>query len=328
MADAQQRGMGRGLAAILPAQRQGRGRPARDPAGPDPAERAPAAPHASTRLGSRSWPSRSARAACCSRSSSGRWPAAASSWSRASAACAPRRWSELEHDPRARARHRRLGAARPRARGEHGAGRPERDRGGARVRDARRRPRAHQAGGRPAGRPQPRSDLQPDPAARASRGGARADRARRPHARATAARSCSARTTRSGGACALEARDGGWSVRETERRAREAEGQPEPEEKRFTREIHPDLAEALGAAEDTLATALGPAGEGAPARRGGCRVELDFDAPARGRGAGPPTLARGRPRGLRRALGPPLQRRSTAARPRRGRLAQSVRARL
>ena len=46
-------------------------------------------------------------------------------------------------------------------------------------------------------------------------------------------------------------------MRETERRAREAEGQPEPEKKRFTREIHPDLAEALAAAEDTLAAALG-----------------------------------------------------------------------
>src|SRR3954467_10819758 len=56
---------------------------------------------------------------------------------------------------------------------------------------------------------------------------------------------------------ALEARDAGWSVRETEDRAREAEGRPEPEKKRFAREIHPDLAEALAAAEDTLSTALG-----------------------------------------------------------------------
>src|SRR5215204_3498821 len=56
---------------------------------------------------------------------------------------------------------------------------------------------------------------------------------------------------------ALEARDGGWSVRETERRAREAEGQPEAEKKRFMRATHPDLAEALGAAEDTLSMALG-----------------------------------------------------------------------
>ena len=79
---------------------------------------------------------------------------------------------------------------------------------------------------------------------------------------------------------ALEARDGAWSVRETERRAREAEGQPEPEKKRFTREIHPDLAEALGAAEDTLATALGRPVKVRPRGEGGCRVELDFDTPA------------------------------------------------
>jgi ParB family transcriptional regulator, chromosome partitioning protein len=79
---------------------------------------------------------------------------------------------------------------------------------------------------------------------------------------------------------AMEARDGGWSVRETERRARDAEGQPEPERKeRFTRAIHPDLAEALAAAEDTLSAAFGqpvkvrPHGEG-------CRVELDFESPA------------------------------------------------
>ena len=79
---------------------------------------------------------------------------------------------------------------------------------------------------------------------------------------------------------ALEARDGGWSVRETERRAREAEGQPEPERKeRFTREIHPDLAEALAAAEDTLTTAFGQPVKVRP-RGDGCRVEVDFDTPA------------------------------------------------
>jgi ParB family transcriptional regulator, chromosome partitioning protein len=78
---------------------------------------------------------------------------------------------------------------------------------------------------------------------------------------------------------AREARDGGWSVRETERRAREAEGQPEPEPKRFAREIHPDLAEALAAAEDTLAAAFGQPVKVRP-RGEGCRVELDFEAPA------------------------------------------------
>jgi len=79
---------------------------------------------------------------------------------------------------------------------------------------------------------------------------------------------------------ALEARDGAWSVRETERRARQAEGQPEPEQKRFTRAIHPDLAEALGAAEDTLSTALGQPVKARPRGENGCRVELDFDSPA------------------------------------------------
>jgi ParB family chromosome partitioning protein len=78
---------------------------------------------------------------------------------------------------------------------------------------------------------------------------------------------------------ALEARDGAWSVRETERRAREAEGQPEPEAKRFAREIHPDLAEALAVAEDTLTTAFGQPVKVRP-KGDGCRVELDFDTPA------------------------------------------------
>ncbi len=77
---------------------------------------------------------------------------------------------------------------------------------------------------------------------------------------------------------ALDARDGGWSVRDTERRAREAEGQPEPEPKRFRRQVHPDLAEALAAAEDTLATAFARPVK-VRARGNGCRVELDFDTP-------------------------------------------------
>ena len=77
---------------------------------------------------------------------------------------------------------------------------------------------------------------------------------------------------------ALDARDGGWSVRDTERRAREAECLPEPKPKRFKREIHPDLAEALAAAEDTLATAFGRPVR-VRARGDGCRVEVEFDSP-------------------------------------------------
>jgi ParB family chromosome partitioning protein len=77
---------------------------------------------------------------------------------------------------------------------------------------------------------------------------------------------------------ALDARDGAWSVRDTERRARELQGKPEPERKRFSRELHPDLAEALAAAEDTLSTAFGRPVK-VRARGDGCRMELDFDSP-------------------------------------------------
>ena len=43
--------------------------------------------------------------------------------------------------------------------------------------------------------------------------------------------------------------------------------------------LHPDLAEALAAAEDALTAALGHEVK-VRARGGGCRVELDFDSPA------------------------------------------------
>jgi ParB family chromosome partitioning protein len=91
---------------------------------------------------------------------------------------------------------------------------------------------------------------------------------------------------------ALEARDGAWSVRETERRAREAQGQPEPEVKRFMRAIHPDLAEALAAAEDTLTAAFGQPVK-VRAKGDGCRVELDFDTPGDAVALAERILARG-----------------------------------
>jgi ParB family chromosome partitioning protein len=91
---------------------------------------------------------------------------------------------------------------------------------------------------------------------------------------------------------AREARDSGWSVRETERRAREAEGQPEPEPKRFSRALHPDLAEALAAAEDTLSAALGRPVK-VRAKGEGCRLELDFDTPAEAVALAERILARG-----------------------------------
>jgi ParB family chromosome partitioning protein len=78
---------------------------------------------------------------------------------------------------------------------------------------------------------------------------------------------------------ALDARDGAWSVRETERRAREAEqGEPAPERRR-PRVVHPDLAEALAAAEDALAAALGREVK-ARSRGERCVIELEFERPA------------------------------------------------
>jgi ParB family transcriptional regulator, chromosome partitioning protein len=77
---------------------------------------------------------------------------------------------------------------------------------------------------------------------------------------------------------ALDARDGGWSVRETERRAREAE-QGEPEPRKAPRVVHPDLAEALAAAEDALSAALGREVK-ARARGERCVIELEFERPA------------------------------------------------
>jgi ParB family chromosome partitioning protein len=82
-------------------------------------------------------------------------------------------------------------------------------------------------------------------------------------------------------ALALDARDGAWSVRETERRAREAEsGQPEarkPRPQRPRAVIHPDLQEALAAAEDALSAALGREVT-VRARGERCRVEFEFDS--------------------------------------------------
>jgi ParB family chromosome partitioning protein len=74
---------------------------------------------------------------------------------------------------------------------------------------------------------------------------------------------------------ARAARDGGWSVRETERRARGG-GRG-----RFRRResVHPDLEQALAAAEDALTAALGRPAT-VRARGEGCRVELDFERPA------------------------------------------------
>ena len=79
---------------------------------------------------------------------------------------------------------------------------------------------------------------------------------------------------------ARDARDGGWSVRETEQRARPAEdGTGDEASPRRSRFVHPDLREALAAAEDALSAAMG---REVKVRSKGerCCVEIGFDSPA------------------------------------------------
>jgi ParB family transcriptional regulator, chromosome partitioning protein len=77
---------------------------------------------------------------------------------------------------------------------------------------------------------------------------------------------------------AREARDRAWSVRETERRAKETQGRgSEPRERRQV-VIHPDLADLLAAAEDALAAALGVDVKVSSAGAG-CRVEFRLGDP-------------------------------------------------
>ena len=78
---------------------------------------------------------------------------------------------------------------------------------------------------------------------------------------------------------AREAVARGWSVRELERRAREEPSAARPT--RTRRELHPDLADSIGAAEDTLTAALGREVRIRP-RAGRYRVELDLDEPREG----------------------------------------------
>ena len=78
---------------------------------------------------------------------------------------------------------------------------------------------------------------------------------------------------------ASEARDQGWSVRETERRARNAQiGVGERSGRGNSVAIHPDLAELLRVAEEELSAALGR-GVRIRAKGAGCKVEFDLDDP-------------------------------------------------
>jgi len=80
-----------------------------------------------------------------------------------------------------------------------------------------------------------------------------------------------------------DAAAGGWSVRETEERARVAEEGTRPRGRRAGGDIvmHPDLEEALAAAEDALSAALGREVK-VRAHRGAYRVEFELEHASEG----------------------------------------------
>ena len=77
------------------------------------------------------------------------------------------------------------------------------------------------------------------------------------------------------------ARDYSWSVRETERRAREADEATGPRRQSGSVVIHPDLEDLLAAAEDALSAALGREVRVRP-RGSTYRVELELEHPREG----------------------------------------------
>jgi ParB family chromosome partitioning protein len=79
---------------------------------------------------------------------------------------------------------------------------------------------------------------------------------------------------------AREAVERDWSVRETERRAKASEGRP-TERRKPRIALHPDLADAIGAAEDALTAALGRDVRIRPARDQ-LRVEFTLEHPREG----------------------------------------------
>jgi ParB family chromosome partitioning protein len=80
---------------------------------------------------------------------------------------------------------------------------------------------------------------------------------------------------------AREARLEGWSVRETERRARDLDDGPRNRREPGRVVMHPDLEDAIGAAEDSLSAALGHEVRIRP-RASGFRVEFEVEHPREG----------------------------------------------
>ena len=244
----------------------------------------------------------------------------ATSWSPASAGCARRGSPSSSRSPRSCARPTTGSGSSSRCR-EHGARGPEP------VEEARACAMlvedlglTKEEVGRRVG-PQPRRDLEPDPPARAARRGARADRGGRAERGARAGAPALQGPRRRAGGLARDARDEGWSVRETERRAREAEagsaGAARARARSCTR-----TSRRRSPRRRTRSRRRSAARSRSRAKGDGCRSRSSSTAPPR-RSSWPSgsCARRSRRARLSRASGRRYNRP-------RGRLAQSVRARL
>ncbi len=160
---------------------------------------------------------------------------------------------EARDDPGDGPRGGRGPAAADRADRERGPRGPEPGGGGPRLRDPDRRARGFQGGARPPARTQPPGDLQSDPDPRPAGGGARAAAGRcdlsEGHGRAILLAS----GEEPGAPSRVPQRAPGWSVRETERRAKDGA----PRKPKAKVELHPDEEASLAEAEEALENALG-----------------------------------------------------------------------
>ena len=269
-----ERGIGRGLAAILPTSAGDDETLHRIPLDLIVAQPEPAAQGRSTSRSWASWPTRCASTACCSRSSCDRCPAAATS-----CVAGERRWraarlAGLERIPAVVRTRRGERAARARDDREHGAPGPQPGRGRPRLRGARRRVRSDEGGGRPPRRQEPRGDLEPRAPARAARRGARDARGRARCRRATAARCCRRPTTTLAGASrARRATAACRCARPRTSRAVGLRGRL-PSAPRSLQSA--DALAASREAEEALAALLGREVRVRMGRRGGA-VEIPFD---------------------------------------------------
>ena len=186
----------------------------------------------------------------------------------------------LGEHPGDRARTRGCAGAGSGARREYGARGSQPDRGGTRVRCARRGAGTHPRGRGTARGAQSRGGQQPGAAARPARRGNRARAAMESSARATGGHCCSRTDHGERRRLARAAAAEGWSVRVTEERARESNSgsSPNPAARPdgAPRAVHPDQEQAAREIAQTLAVAFGSEVRVKPTSDGRYSAQLSF----------------------------------------------------